>query len=262
MIRWDPRQSQVKQINVFNAENRDLAEGDRIQWRLVNNALDLKNAERGTVEKMDGTVATIRWDRGERVQQIDLSEHKHWDHGYAETVYSAQSKTYARVYVLAPVNSGLVNGQNYYTAITRARFGVKLWTEDEKRLAEKLETHSGEKTSALEGLGRLDRDSRDSLAARHADPIERARADQDRERSERRDMALGRQLDQRTNAPRGLPERLAENARGIADILDRFLQSVVDRAPAEADRADARTDPAPAQVHDSRDADSGHGPEH
>jgi conjugative relaxase-like TrwC/TraI family protein len=262
IIRWDPRQSQVKQINVFNTENRDLAEGDRIQWRLVNNALDLKNAERGTVERMDGTVATIRWDRGERVQQIDLSEHKHWDHGYAETVYSAQSKTYARVYVLAPVNSGLVNGQNYYTAITRARFGVKLWTEDEKRLAEKLETHSGEKTSALEGLRRLDRDSRESLAARHADPIERARADQDRERSERRDMILGRQLDQRGNAPRGLPERIAENARGIANVLDRFLQSVVDRAPAEADRADARTEQAPAQVHDTRDADPGHGPEH
>jgi hypothetical protein len=262
VVRWDPRQSNVRQINVFNPESRDLAEGDRIQWRLVNKSLDLKNAERGTVEKIDGTMATIRWDRGERVQQIDLSEHKHWDHGYAETVYSAQSKTFARVYVLAPVNSGLVNGQNYYTAITRARFGVKLWTEDEKRLAEKLETHSGEKTSALEGLGRLDRDSRDRLGTRHADPLERARADQERERSERRDAQLSRQLDQRASAPRGLTGRIAESARGIADILDRFLQSVVDRGPAESDRPDARPDPAPARTHSTRDADPGHGPEH
>ena len=88
-----------------------------------------------------------------------LRQHKTWDHGYAETVYSAQSKTYARVYVLAPVGSALVNGQNYYTAITRARFGAKLWTEDRERLAQKLSARSGEKTSALEGLGRLDRKS-------------------------------------------------------------------------------------------------------
>lgn len=262
IVPWDPRQSNARQVNVFNPENRELAEGDRIQWRLVNKALDLKNAERGTVERLHGTIATIRWDRTDRVQQIDLSEHKHWDHGYAETVYSAQSKTYARVYVLAPVNSGLVNGQNYYTAITRARFGVKLWTEDERRLAEKLETHSGEKTSALEGLGRLNRDGRDSLAARHADAIERARADQERERLERRDTLLGRQLDQRSTAPRGLPERLAENARGIADILDRFLQSVVDRGPAESGRPDARSDPIPTPVHHLRDGDPDHGPEH
>src|SRR3546814_20404435 len=81
------------------------------------------------------------------------------DLGYAETVYSAQSKTYDRVYVLAPVGSGLVNGQNYYTAITRARYGVKLWTEDLERLVQKLERYSGEKTSSHEGLGRLGRDS-------------------------------------------------------------------------------------------------------
>jgi hypothetical protein len=87
---------------VFKGRERDLAAGDRIQWRLVNKDLDLKNAERGTVERLDGTVATIRWDRDGRNQEVDLSRHKNWDHGYGETVYSAQSKTYDRVYVLAP----------------------------------------------------------------------------------------------------------------------------------------------------------------
>lgn len=94
IIRWDPRLGSPRQINVFNREERDLAQGDRIQWRLVNKDLHLKNAERGTVEKLDGPIATIRWDRDDRVQTIDLSVHKTWDHGYAETVYSARSKTY------------------------------------------------------------------------------------------------------------------------------------------------------------------------
>ncbi|MFA7584957.1 MAG: MobF family relaxase [Novosphingobium sp.] len=228
MIRWDPRLGQARHVNVFHREERDLAQGDRIQWRLVNRELDLKNAERGTVEKLEGSLAIIRWDRGERVQTIDLSKHKTWDHGYAETVYSAQSKTYARVYVLAPVNSALVNGQNYYTAITRARLGVKLWTENEKKLVEKLEARSGEKTSALEGLGRLNRDAARALAGRHAGRLAQARDDQQRLRQDRRDQLLERQLDQR-RSPEGLGEHLAEGARGIAEIMDRILKSALDR---------------------------------
>lgn len=252
MVRWDPRLGQTRQINVFNREERDLAEGDRIQWRLANKDLDLKNAERGTVERLEGTQATIRWDRGERVQTVDLSEHKTWDHGYAETVYSAQSKTYARVYVLAPVSSPLVNGQNFYTAITRARLGVKLWTEDEKRLVEKLEQRSGEKTSALEGLGRLQKDTARAYADRHAGRLAQARDEQRRARQERRDGALERQLDC-NRSPDGLGDRLAEGARGIADILDRVLQAVLDRRarpdpdPDRKSRADAPHEPAQRQ---------------
>lgn len=252
MIRWDPRLGAARQINVFNREERDLAEGDRIQWRLVNKELDLKNAERGTVERLEGTQATIRWDRTDRVQKVDLSEHKTWDHGYAETVYSAQSKTYARVYVLAPVSSPLVNGQNYYTAITRARFGVKLWTEDEKRLVDKLEQRSGEKTSALEGLGRLGKDSVRAYADRHATRLGQARDEQQRARQERRDGGLERQLD-RNRSPDGLGERLAEGARGMADILDRILKSALDRRSGpdpergRTSRADTRAEPVRSQ---------------
>jgi conjugative relaxase-like TrwC/TraI family protein len=237
MIRWDPRLGQARHVNVFHREERDLAQGDRIQWRLVNRELDLKNAERGTVEKLDGSLATIRWDRGARVQTVDLSRHKTWDHGYAETVYSAQSKTYARVYVLAPVNSALVNGQNYYTAITRARLGVKLWIESQKKLVEKLEARSGEKTSALEGLGRLDRDTARAYADRHAGRLAQARDDQQRLRQDRRDQLLERQLDQH-RSPQGLGEHLAEGARGIAEIMDRILKSALERR-ASADRSHA-----------------------
>jgi hypothetical protein len=166
-ILWDPRLGRTSRVNIFNEEHRDLAKGDRIQWRLVDHALGIRNADRGTVEKLTGRTATILWDRDGRRQEIDLTRHKNWDHGYAETVYSAQSKTYDRVYVLAPVGSSLVTGKNYYTAITRARFGVKLWTESADRLIEKLERNSGTKTSALEGLGRLAKDSVKGRAVRH-----------------------------------------------------------------------------------------------
>lgn len=247
IIGWDPRLGSARQVNVFNREERSLATGDRIQWRLVSKELGLKNAERGTVESLTGTIATIRWDRGDRRQEIDLGQHKTWDHGYAETIYSSQSKTYDRAYVLAPVNSSLVNGQNYYTAITRARFGVKLWTEDEKRLAERLSDRSGEKTSALEGLGRLGRDRPEALSDRHSAQIDARRTEQRQLREDRRARDFGRS---RARSGRSAPAlRVAENARDAVDIVARFFGSLLEREA--LDRAERDTSPTAQepQVH-------------
>jgi ATP-dependent exoDNAse (exonuclease V) alpha subunit len=229
-IHWDPRLGRAAHVNVFVEDKRNLAVGDRIQWRLKTKELDLKNAERGTVERIDGAVATIRWDRKAEPQEVDLSVHRTWDHGYAETVYSAQSKTYDRVYVLAPLNSGLVNGQNYYTAITRARFGVKLWTQDAEKLVEQLTERSGEKTSSLEGLGRLWRDSAKVRGERHADLLERAREDMLRNRAERAERrAMRERAHDEVFRPASLAELIAGRAHRAADRLDGFLRGLLER---------------------------------
>lgn len=228
IILWNPRSTRPRQVNVFEQGERELAAGDRIQWRLANKALDLKNAERGTVEKLDGMLTTIRWDRDDRVQTVDLSMHKTWDHGYAETVYSSQSKTYARAYVLAPIGSSLVNGQNFYTAITRARLGVKLWTEDRDKLAKKLERNSGQKTSSLEGLGRLDRDSPRSFTERHGEKLRRQRIDQEIQRRERREH-LGSAKPRSRAEGLSLPEKLAGRARSVTEQIESFLRSFIER---------------------------------
>lgn len=251
MIRWDPRLGQVRHVNVFNREERELAAGDRIQWRLVNRELGLKNAERGTVITLHGARATIRWDRDERIGDVDLGQHKTWDHGYAETVFSAQSKTYDRAYVLAPVNSALVTGQNFYTAITRARFGVKLWTEDTKRLVEKLERFTGEKSSSLEGLGRLDRNTTEAIRERHGIFLAQSRMDQEKARETQRDRDLTRKIDQRLGAPRGAA-RVAGSAKAVADMLDGLLVHILGKPV--ADRSTKRADPT-IHVRDNGDND-------
>lgn len=227
-IDWDPRLGRTSQFNVFREEQRDLSAGDRIQWRLVKRELGIRNAERGTVERLDGRVATIRWDRDARTQEIDLSRHRTWDHGYAETVYSAQSKTYDRVFVLAPVASRLVTGQNYYTAITRARFGAKLWTEDRDRLVERLTRRSGEKTSAIEGLGRLTRDSVRARSDRHRDRLGRLREEQLRDRSERHSADVAK-FDRLGPGGTGLPDRLAARAQSASKLFDRWLTRIIER---------------------------------
>ena len=257
VIRWDPRLSAARHVNVFNREERDLAQGDRLQWRLVNKELDLKNAERGTVIGIDGSVATIKWDRGGRVQSVNLAHYKTWDHGYAETVYSAQSKTYDRAYVLAPINSSLVNGQSYYTAITRARYGVKLWTEDPDGLVTKLYRFSGEKASALEGLGRLDRDRRDRLMDRRSDSIAKLRMSQQLDRVDRRDKILDRERKWRDN-DRSPTSRLADGARSLARTIDRFLNRLIDHTNGgRGDRLVARYKANNADAVDQHVSDRG-----
>lgn len=256
IVRWDPRTTRASQVNVFNKEERPLAEGDRIQWRLANKELGLRNAERGTVQSLDGAIAAIQWDRAGRVQQVDLDKHKTWDHGYAETVYSAQSKTYDRVFVLAPVESPLVNGQNYYTAITRAAFGARLWTNDRAALVEKLEARSGEKTSSLEGLGRLERDSTQNFMARMGDRLGGLRAEQEQLRAIDRDRALARALDRRERPPQGAAEHLAEGARGLAEAVDRFLERILGQSQSDQDRQS----PNPVRTPD-RSPQPVHGPE-
>src|SRR3546814_4388776 len=65
IIEWRPGLGKAAHVNVFLTEKREIAQGDRIQWRLLNKEIDVKNAERGTVLGLDGTIATISWDRGE-----------------------------------------------------------------------------------------------------------------------------------------------------------------------------------------------------
>ncbi|WP_062731449.1 MobF family relaxase [Sphingobium abikonense] len=244
---WDPGSTKASQVNVFMEEKRDLSEGDRIQWRLVSKELQLKNAERGTVETLDGSLATIRWDRDKRVQTIDLSRHRTWDHGYAETIYSAQSKTYDRVYVLAPIGSPLVNAQNFYTAITRARYGVKLWTQNPEKLVERLDERSGEKTSGLEGLGRLELDHRDRMASRRGSHLQQLKDDQDRERRLRSDRRLERELWARHTRPQGVADKLAGRAQQVFEALDQHLQTLL------SDRHRNRVTLAPAREQQTRE---------
>lgn len=239
-VSWDPRLGRASRLNVFKSEERDLAKGDRVQWRLVNRELGLKNAERGTVEALDGQCAMIRWDRGGRVQQVDLAKYKTWDHGYAETVYSAQSKTYARAYVLTPVNSALVTGQNYYTAITRARLGVKLWTEDEKLLIEKLTRRSGEKSSSIEGLGRLDHNWHRSRSERYP---------------RRGDGLQALTLEQREKPTARPDSQTARGARPAADPLTRFADRVARRAQSTMERLDHFIDQMLSRSHGQHQSD-------
>lgn len=245
-LSWDPRRTRTSLVSVFNVQDRGLASGDRIQWRLATKELGLKNAERGTVEHMVGEVATIRWDRTGEAKATDLSRYKTWDHGYAETVYSSQSKTYPRVFVLAPVGSPLVTGQNFYTAITRAEYSVTLWTEDRADLVDKLKHNTGQKTSSLEGMDLIRRSGTAARLDREAVRIQKERDLYDVQRrelallrSERRGFVrrgLDREGDPKSLAGAGL--RATETLTALIERMLRNQQQPEIAQPKEPDRTD------------------------
>lgn len=123
----------------------------------------------------------------------------------------------------------MVNGQNYYTAITRARFGAKLWTEDRDRLVEKLLRRSGEKTSAIEGLGRLSRDSVQARGERHRERFEILREQQMRDRAMGEEPIGAGASHAPPNLQNDLTHRLAGRAQSAAQLVDRWLSAIVER---------------------------------
>ena len=121
------------------------------------------------------------------------------------------------------------------------------------RLAAKLASRSGEKTSTLEGLGRLKADSHKQRGARHKERHDRSREANARERDERNAEREQRRQGRGNTGPPGFADSLASRAQEAAVLVDRFLRGTIERdrqhAPAEPDRGGARE---PAQQSEAR----------
>ena len=128
-----------------------LPQGDQIQWRKTDKDLDLKNGLKGEVLKIEGDTATVRFKDG-RVIDLNMKDQRHWDHGYASTIFSAQGQTYRDAIVLAESwRRNLINQKTFYVALSRAKENAYVYTDDKSKLIRGIEERTGEKTSALEG---------------------------------------------------------------------------------------------------------------
>ena len=96
-ITYDPRRLQG--VNVYRSEERNFAEGDRIQFTAPFKQERVANRELGSIERIDtqGNLQ-VRLDSG-RTVRFNLQEHSHLDYGYAMTSYSSQGQTADRVLV-------------------------------------------------------------------------------------------------------------------------------------------------------------------
>ena len=98
----------------------------------------------------------------------------------------------------------LTTAKAFYVEISRARDRAELVTDDAQALKERLEAVTGERVSALEGIGEAPKRERDGKAI-----LDRARPDRDRAAPPSPDKEIGREPSQQ-KAPEPEPPARAK----------------------------------------------------
>ena len=133
LVQWRP--TTMPHVAVHRAALREIAVGDRVRFTANDYRLGVVNGQTGTVESIDhaARTLTVKMD-SERTLTLDLNRPLRVDHAYCTTVHAAQGQTCDRVLVDADVSGAVANQSLYYVAISRARHGVTLYTDDRELL--------------------------------------------------------------------------------------------------------------------------------
>jgi ATP-dependent exoDNAse (exonuclease V) alpha subunit len=150
--RLDYSPKRLSGVEVFRAEQRQFAAGERIQFRAPERTLKFANGEFATIVAIDERTARIRTEDG-RVVEAQANCLRHIDYGYASTSHSSQGATVDRVIVNIDTMRSveLLNRKQFYVSISRARHGISVYTDDRERLRQVV-NRSREKSTALEHI--------------------------------------------------------------------------------------------------------------
>lgn len=166
-IIWQPRlQEKLNRVGVeiYTQERREMMAGDLIRWTRTDKTLGLLSPELARVEMIENqaiqlTLVTVS-PTGIRPQgepfTINAADAKfqHWDHAYAMTNYSSQGKTVAETIIhLESYRKQLTHQPAFIVALTRAQYDAKIYTDDKAALLQRIVSHTGAKSSALEITG-------------------------------------------------------------------------------------------------------------
>jgi len=147
-VTYDPRR--LTGVSLYRENEQRFAVGDRLQFVAPDKNIGVANRELGTIENISprGNL-TIRLEKGRRVE-LDPSENRHFDHGYAVTSHSAQGLTADRVLINADAKAhpDLVNSRFAYVAVSRAQSDARIYTDDRAAMEARLGTEIS-KSSAL-----------------------------------------------------------------------------------------------------------------
>jgi conjugative relaxase-like TrwC/TraI family protein len=153
---WNPSGSWGKNIQVFEQVDSELSVDDKLIWTHNNRKLGLSNGMKGRVIEVNGHegIVFVEFDNG-KYYQIDLNEVEggHWNHNYVTTAHAAQGMTADRViYHAESFRRNLASQQAFYVAISRAKHGAIVVTDNKNELEIQLKEHSGQKQSAIKEI--------------------------------------------------------------------------------------------------------------
>ncbi len=160
-VPWRPRAVGAKRgaVEVYRTEAMELRAGDRIRWTRNDTGLGLVNSDTAEVISVRGGFVAFRLADGRTLELgRDDPQLRHLEYGWASTVHAFQGRTVDNAIAVMEANHPhLTTQKSFYVEISRARHNAELVTDDAKALRETLEAATGERVSALEGIGEDER---------------------------------------------------------------------------------------------------------
>ena len=164
-VAWKPSEIGGRQggTEVYRTETVELRAGDRIRWTRNDAGLGLVNSGAAEVLNVRSGRVTFALEDGRRLSLTPGDPQlRHLDRAWASTVHSFQGRTVDNVIAAMEANHPqLTTAKAFYVEISRARDRAELVTDDAQALKERLEAMTGERISALEGIGESVRPERE-----------------------------------------------------------------------------------------------------
>ena len=204
-VAWKPSEIGGRRggTEVYRAEVVELRAGDRIRWTRNDTGLGVVNSGTAEVQSIrNGRVTFLLEERRKLTLTPGDPQLRHLDYAWASTVHAWQGRTVDNVIAVLEANHPtLTTAKAFYVEISRARDRAVLVTDDAQALKERLEAVTGERISALEGIGEgVERErGREEKA-----PLDRERPDRERAAPSSPDREYGREV-RRDKAPEPEP---------------------------------------------------------
>jgi ATP-dependent exoDNAse (exonuclease V) alpha subunit len=163
-IRFDPQKLSPteKRDRLQLSEKKDLhlREGDRIRWTANDKERGLHNSALARVLAVDAEGVTVETAGKERLT-LDLGDPmlSRLDLAYSLNMHMAQGITTDKaITVMSSQERNLSNQRLFNVGVTRVRDELTMVVDDKEKLERQLDNNPGNKSSALETVGRLDVD--------------------------------------------------------------------------------------------------------
>lgn len=165
-IRFDPQRlsptEQRDRLQLSEKKDLHLREGDRIRWTANDKERGLLNAALARVIGIDAAGVTVETADRSRLT-LDLGDPmlSRLDLAYSLNMHMAQGITTDKaITVMSSHERNLSNQRLFNVGVTRVCDELTMVVDDREKLERQLDMNPGNKTSALETLGRLDIDGK------------------------------------------------------------------------------------------------------
>jgi conjugative relaxase-like TrwC/TraI family protein len=153
-IEWRPDKWGRGQVESFAEVQREFSAGDRVQFTRNDRQAGRVNGATAAVVGIDAETRTLTAvdARGrEHTLSLDNAGDRHIRHGWVGTVHGSQGATADRSMThLESFRANTVDARSTYVAISRARQHAAIYTDSKDKLADAIETRTGERQSAVQ----------------------------------------------------------------------------------------------------------------